>query len=252
MKTDITVEAEARASRGKNEARRTRRAGKIPGVVYGAYKDPVPVAVSPRHISRILHSKTGHNTIFNLNVQGGELTPVMIVDGQYEPIKGNLLHVDLKRIDLTKRIRVSVPVLTEGEPKGVKQQGGLLEIITREIEIECLPNEIPENFTMDVSELMLGQSKRGGHANRARSDQEGQEGRGRRGGGQTRRQRRSQAQEKVAGDVPGCGPGESGVRIREHSPQFGVSRDRLAGREALDSREPAGFQGAGRSGRDRW
>ena len=160
MKTDITVEAEARASRGKNEARRTRRAGKIPGVVYGAYKDPVPVAVSPRHISRILHSKTGHNTIFNLNVQGGELTPVMIVDGQYEPIKGNLLHVDLKRIDLTKRIRVSVPVLTEGEPKGVKQQGGLLEIITREIEIECLPNEIPENFTMDVSELMLGQSKR--------------------------------------------------------------------------------------------
>jgi large subunit ribosomal protein L25 len=160
MKTDITVEAEARASRGKNEARRTRRAGKIPGVVYGAYKDPVPVAVSPRHISQILHSKTGHNTIFNLNVQGGEVTPVMIVDGQYEPIKGNLLHVDLKRIDLTKRIRVSVPVLAEGEPKGVKQQGGLLEIITREIEIECLPNEIPENFTVDVSELMLGQSKR--------------------------------------------------------------------------------------------
>jgi large subunit ribosomal protein L25 len=160
MKTDITVEAEARASRGKNEARRTRRAGKIPGVVYGAYKDPVPVAVNPRQISQILHSKTGHNTIFNLSVQGGEVTPVMIVDGQYEPIKGSLLHVDLKRIDLTKRIRVSVPVLTEGEPKGVKQQGGLLEIITREIEIECLPNEIPEHFTVDVSELMLGQSKR--------------------------------------------------------------------------------------------
>lgn len=160
MKTDITVDAEARASRGKNEARRTRRAGKIPGVVYGAYKDPVPVAVSPRQISQILHSKTGHNTIFNLNVQGGEVTPVMIVDGQYEPIKGNLLHVDLKRIDLTRRIRVSVPVQTEGEPKGVKQQGGLLEIITRAIEIECLPNEIPENFTVDVTELMLGQSKR--------------------------------------------------------------------------------------------
>ena len=160
MKTDITVEAEARASRGKNEARRTRRAGKIPGVVYGAYKDPVPVAVNPRQISQILHSKTGHNTIFNLNVQGGEITPVMIVDGQFEPIKGDLLHVDLKRIDLTKRIRVSVPVLTEGEPKGVKQQGGLLEIITREIEIECLPNEIPEHFTVDVSELMIGQSKR--------------------------------------------------------------------------------------------
>ena len=160
MKTDITVTAEPRASRGKNEARRTRRAGMIPAVVYGAYKDPVPVAVSPRQISQILHSKTGHNTIFNLNIQGGENTPVMMVDGQHDPIKGNLLHVDLKRIDLEKRIRVSVPVNVHGEPKGVKQQGGLLELITREIEIECLPDEIPEHFTIDVGELMIGQSKR--------------------------------------------------------------------------------------------
>ncbi len=160
MKTDITVPAEPRASRGKNEARRTRREGLIPGVVYGAYKDPVPVAVSPRQISQILHSKTGHNTIFNLNIKGGENTPVMVVDGQHDPIRGNLLHVDLKRIDLTKRIRVSVPVVTHGEAPGVKQQGGLLEVITREIEIECLPDEIPEHFTVDVGELMLGQSKR--------------------------------------------------------------------------------------------
>ncbi len=160
MKTDITVTAEPRASRGKNEARRTRVAGMIPAVIYGAYKDPVPVAVNPRHISQILRSKTGHNTIFNLSVQGGESTPVMVVDGQHDPIKGNLLHVDLKRIDLTKRIRVSVPVLTHGEPPGVKQQGGLLEVITREIEIECLPDEIPEHFTVDVGELMIGQSKR--------------------------------------------------------------------------------------------
>jgi len=160
MRTDITVAAEARASRGKNEARRTRRSGMIPGVVYGAYKDPVPVAVNPRHISQILRSKTGHNTIFNINVQGGESTPVMVVDGQYDPIKGNLLHVDLKRIDLAKRIRVSVPVLSLGEPKGVKQQGGLLEIVTREVEIECLPDDIPENFAVDVTELLIGQSKR--------------------------------------------------------------------------------------------
>jgi large subunit ribosomal protein L25 len=160
MKTEITVAAEARASRGKNEARRTRRGGMIPGVVYGAYKDPVPVAVNPRHISQILHSKTGHNTIFNLNVQGGESTPVMVVDGQYDPIKGHLLHVDLKRIDLAKRIRVSVPVLTEGEPRGVKEQGGLLEIVSREIEIECLPDDIPEHFVVEVRELMIGQSKR--------------------------------------------------------------------------------------------
>jgi len=156
----MTVAAEARASRGKNEARRTRRSGMIPGVVYGAYKDPVPVAVSPRQISSILRSKTGHNTIFNLSVRGGETSPVMVVDDQYDPIKGNLLHVDLKRIDLAKRIRVSVPAITQGEPKGVKQQGGLLEIVTREVEIECLPDDIPEHFTIDVTELLIGQSKR--------------------------------------------------------------------------------------------
>ena len=160
MRTDMTVAAEARASRGKNEARRTRRSGMIPGVVYGAYKDPVPVAVSPRQISSILRSKTGHNTIFNLSVRGGETSPVMVVDDQYDPIKGNLLHVDLKRIDLAKRIRVSVPAITQGEPKGVKQQGGLLEIVTREVEIECLPDDIPEHFTIDVTELLIGQSKR--------------------------------------------------------------------------------------------
>jgi len=160
MKTDITVTAEARASRGKNEARRTRRAGMIPAVVYGAYKDPVPVAVNPKQIAQILHSKTGHNTIFNLSIKDGENTAVMVVDGQHDPIKGHLLHVDLKRIDLTKRIRVSVPIGVYGEPKGVKQQGGLLETITREVEIECLPDEIPENFTVDVAELLIGQSKR--------------------------------------------------------------------------------------------
>ncbi|HVP47773.1 MAG TPA: 50S ribosomal protein L25 [Bryobacteraceae bacterium] len=160
MKTDITVTAEPRASRGKNEARRTRRSGMIPAVVYGAYKDPVPVAVNPQQIAQILHSKTGHNTIFNLSIQGGENTAVMVVDGQHDPIKGHLLHVDLKRIDLTKRIRVSVPVLIHGEPKGVKQQGGLLEPITREVEIECLPDDIPEHFTVDVTELLIGQSQR--------------------------------------------------------------------------------------------
>ncbi|SRR5579871_29540 len=160
MRTDISVAAEARATRGKNEARRTRRAGMIPAVVYGAYKDPVPVSVNPRHISQILRSKTGHNTIFNINVQGGENSPVMVVDGQYDPIKGSLLHVDLKRIDLAKRLNVSVPVVTQGEPKGVKQQGGLLEIVTREVEIECLPDDIPEHFIVDVTELLIGQSKR--------------------------------------------------------------------------------------------
>jgi large subunit ribosomal protein L25 len=160
VKKDITVAAEVRTSRGKNEAHRTRRAGLIPAVVYGAFQDPVSVAVNPREINKIIRSNTGYNTIFTLAVQGGESTPVMVVDQQLDPIKGTLLHADLKRIDLTKRIRVTVPVHTEGEPAGVKVQGGLLEIITRSIEIECLPDEIPEGFTINVSELMIGQSKR--------------------------------------------------------------------------------------------
>src|SRR2546423_31862 len=162
MRTSVTVAAEVRESRGKNEARRTRKRGMVPAVVYGAFQDPVAVAVNPRHIQNILRSKSGHNTIFNLDIQGGENTPVMIVDEQYDPVKSHLLHVDLKRIDLTKRIRVSVPVITHGEAKGIKIQGGLLEIVTRSVEIECLPEEIPEHFVVDVTELMIGQSQRAG------------------------------------------------------------------------------------------
>ena len=160
MRKDITVAAEVRTSRGKNEARRTRVSGNIPAVVYGAYKDPISVAVDPRELTKIIRSSTGLNTIFTLAIAGGENTPVMVVDRQVDPIKGHLLHADLKRIDLTKRIRVTVPVSTTGEPAGVKVQGGLLEIISRAVEIECLPDEIPESFTVNVSELMIGQSKR--------------------------------------------------------------------------------------------
>src|ERR1035438_9218542 len=143
------------SSRGKNEAHRTRAAGKIPAVVYGAFKDPIAVAVNPREITKITHSSTGFNTIFTLAIVDGESTPVMVVDQQLDPIRSTLLHVDFKRIDLTKRIRVTVPVSTAGEPQGVKVQGGLLEIISRAIEIECLPDDIPEHFVIDVTELMV-------------------------------------------------------------------------------------------------
>jgi large subunit ribosomal protein L25 len=162
MAREISIAAEPRASRGKNESRRLRQRGLIPAIVYGAFKEPVAVAVSPKEVERILHSKTGHNTIFDVNIQNGDSTPVMVVDWQYDPAKDTLLHVDLKRIDLTKRIQVSVPVLTQGEAKGVKQQDGLLELVTREIEIECLPDDIPSHFTVDVTELMMGQSIRAG------------------------------------------------------------------------------------------
>jgi len=160
MRKEITITAEPRETRGKNEARRLRVKGLAPAVLYGANGPAVAVAVSPKEVNKILHSTTGHNTIFNLAVQGGEDVPVMIVDWQNDPVRENLLHVDLKRIDLTKRIHVKVRVHTTGEAKGVKLQGGLMEAITREIEIECLPDEIPESFTVDVTELMIGQNLR--------------------------------------------------------------------------------------------
>jgi large subunit ribosomal protein L25 len=160
MRKEITVTAEPRETRGKNEARRLRVKGFAPAVLYGAKGPSVAVSVNPKEVNKILHSKTGHNTIFDLVVKDGETVPVMIVDWLRDPIKENLLHVDLKRIDLTKRIHVKVRVHTSGEAKGVKLQGGLMEAITREIEIECLPDEIPESFTVDVTELMIGQNLR--------------------------------------------------------------------------------------------
>jgi large subunit ribosomal protein L25 len=160
LRQDVTVAAEVRTSRGKNEARRTRVAGQIPAVVYGAFQDPISISVNPRELQKLLKSETGYNTIFTLAIAGGESTAVMVVDEQVDPVKGHWLHADLKRIDLTKRLRVTVPVHTSGEPKGVKVQGGLLEIVTRSVEIECLPDEIPASFTVDVTELLIGQSKR--------------------------------------------------------------------------------------------
>ena len=162
MRKDVTIAAESRDSRGKNEARRLRAKGSMPAVLYGGVAGPTPVAVSPKQLTAILNSKTGHNTIFNLDVTGKETIPVMIVDWQYDPIKDSLLHVDLKRIDLTQRINVKVPVVTQGDPKGVKLQGGLHEVVTREVEVECLPDDIPEQFVVNVSELLIGQAIRAG------------------------------------------------------------------------------------------
>ena len=151
-----TLEAEAREPGTKNHARRVRREGKIPGVVYGAGKDALPVSVDPRHVLRILRSDSGHNTIFDLALHGGERTKAMIVDWQYEPIKGHLLHIDLKRIAMDKALRVNVPIVLQGVPVGVKTEGGILEQILREVEVECLPGDIPSHIDVDVSELTFG------------------------------------------------------------------------------------------------
>lgn len=150
------LEAHPRTAGTKNEARRVRVGGKIPAVVYGAGGASVPVAVDPRQVLRILHSETGHNTIVDFSVAGGERTKAMIVDWLYEPIKGHLLHIDVKRIAMDKALRVKVPILLRGEALGVKQDGGILEQVLREVEIECLPADIPSHIDADVSELVFG------------------------------------------------------------------------------------------------
>ena len=156
MRLEAVVAAQPRASRGKNEARRTRRSGLIPAVIYGAFKDPVSVSLNPKDITRIIRSKTGHNSIFDVEISGVERTPVIVADEQYDPIKGKLMHIDLRRIDLTRKLKLSVPVHVTGEAKGVKQQGGVLDVVTRAIEIECVPDDIPNQFDIDVTELMIG------------------------------------------------------------------------------------------------
>jgi large subunit ribosomal protein L25 len=142
----------------KNAARRVRVSGKIPAVVYGAGQDAVAVTVDPRIITKILHSDSGHNTIFDLDVTGASPVKAMIVDWQHEPIKGALLHIDLKRIAMDKMMRVSVPIQLTGVPLGVRSQGGILEHVLREVEIECLPSDIPSHLDVDVSNLELNQA----------------------------------------------------------------------------------------------
>jgi large subunit ribosomal protein L25 len=149
------LEAQPRTPGTKNDARRVRKDGKIPAVVYGAGKPTLSVSIDPRQVWRILHSETGYNTVFDLAVDG-ERTKAMIVDWQYEPIKGALLHIDLKRIAMDQKLRVNVPIELVGEPAGVKQQGGILEQIVREVEVECLPGDIPNAIELNVSDLVFG------------------------------------------------------------------------------------------------
>ncbi|MGO8757653.1 MAG: 50S ribosomal protein L25 [Terracidiphilus sp.] len=144
----------------KNAARRVRVAGKIPAVLYGPGHDPVAIEVDPKQITRILHSETGRNTIFDVEVAGQPAAKAMIVDWQHEPIKDQLIHIDLKRIALDKALRVKVRVRLLGTPIGVKTEGGILDQVLREVEIECLPADIPNRIEVDVSELGMNQGVR--------------------------------------------------------------------------------------------
>jgi large subunit ribosomal protein L25 len=160
MSETANIEAAPRDEFGKNAARRIRRAGQIPAVVYGAGGPPISIAVDPKQISRILASESGHNALFTLEIKGKAPARVMLKDWTVDPVKGNLLHVDMVRIARDAMLKVRVPIHTLGEPKGVKVQGGIFDFVLREVEIECLPDDIPENITVDVSELTLGQNLR--------------------------------------------------------------------------------------------
>lgn len=139
----------------KNAARRVRAAGQIPAVLYGAGADAIAVEVDPKQITRILYSETGHNTIFDVQVDGVPSAKAMIVDWQHEPIKDRLIHIDMKRIALDKLLQVSVRVKLLGIPTGVKNEGGILDQVMREVEIECLPADIPNHIDVDVTGLAM-------------------------------------------------------------------------------------------------
>jgi large subunit ribosomal protein L25 len=158
---EVVLEATPRDTFGKNEARRTRRGGQVPAVVYGGDgKEATPIQVPPKALLKILHSESGQNTLIALKLPGAGDTRVLVRDFQIDPVTHQVLHADFYRVAMDRLIQVTIPVVVRGEPKGVKQQSGILEFIRREIMIECLPGDIPENVDVDVSELMLHQGIR--------------------------------------------------------------------------------------------
>jgi large subunit ribosomal protein L25 len=158
----FTVEGKIREGRGKGPARRVRMTEMVPAVLYGARKESISLSVNAKQVARILRSETGHNTIFSVQVAGGSEERAMLKDWQVDPVSNALLHVDLLRIAMDVKMRVRVPVHTFGEPQGVKMQGGVFETVTREVEIECLPGDIPEEYRVDVSEFLIGKQLRAG------------------------------------------------------------------------------------------
>ena len=162
---EITLNAEVRSDRGKNIARRLRRGGRIPAVVYGqggaaAGAGSVAVSVEPDEVSRVLHSEAGANTLIGLSVGGADADNVLIKDYQVDPVSHRLLHVDFYRVAMDKVVTVTVRIDLTGEAEGVKVQGGLIDFVQREVAVACLPTEIPEHIVVDVSPLKIGQGIR--------------------------------------------------------------------------------------------
>jgi large subunit ribosomal protein L25 len=157
---EATLEAVKRDTRGKNEARRLRASGRIPAVIYGAQKEGdvgknLPVAVDPKPLLRILHSHSGVNTLITLKVDGEGDSTVLVKEFLLDPVTSSMLHADFVRVNMDRRITVTVPIVIKGEPRGVKVEGGVLDFVHREIELESLPLEIPDAIEIDVSNLGL-------------------------------------------------------------------------------------------------
>lgn len=152
---DATLEAVSRNRFGKNEAGRIRREGQIPAVVYGEASAAEPVSVNPKDLLRILHSESGANTLISLKIDGKGAAQVLVKEYQLHPVEQKLLHADFYRVAMDKVLRVTVPVHLSGVAKGIKEQGGIVDFVHREVVLECLPADIPEHITVDVTELML-------------------------------------------------------------------------------------------------
>jgi len=157
---EISISAKARNERGKNAARRIRREGLIPAVVYGGKGDTTPVAVDPKSLQKVLRSESGRNTILKLDIGGKGATNAILKSWQVDPIREHFLHADFYRIAMDVAIRVTVPIATKGEARGVKVDAGVLELVIREIEVECLPGDIPERIEIDVTDLGINDALR--------------------------------------------------------------------------------------------
>ena len=154
---EVTLNAEKRSTRGKNEARRLRQAERMPAVVYGGGgAGATAIAVDPKALFRILHSHSGANTLITLTVEGEAPAKVLVKDYLLDPVKHSLLHADFYRVAMDKAITVTVPIIVRGESRGVKVQGGVLDFVMREVDIECLPGDIPEGLVVDATDLMIG------------------------------------------------------------------------------------------------
>ncbi|MCA1593839.1 MAG: 50S ribosomal protein L25 [Acidobacteria bacterium] len=152
---EITVKAEQRTGRGKNDSRRLRARGMVPLTIYGGEGESVSAAAPLRELAAILRSDAGHNAIFTLDVEGIGGNEVMFLDRQLDPVRGRLIHADLRRLVRGQKIEVTVPLHLEGEPEGAQGEGGVLEQLLREVEIRCSPRDIPDAINVDVSHLQV-------------------------------------------------------------------------------------------------